>query len=421
MDAIARSLADTGLPHPLRVSAARAAVCAGDAALARQIAEKTAGQFLRPVINATGTLLHTNLGRAQLEGGACRGAVNLELDLATGRRGLRTSSVSKLLCSLTGAEAATVVNNGAAALLLVLATLAPGQPVIVSRGELVEIGGGFRIPEVLATSGARLVEVGTTNKTRLADYAEALGGLAPETRPLLLKVHQSNYRIVGFTQSVTTAELATLGVPVVVDLGSGLLDAGTPWLRSAPPRFLAGEPAARQTLVQGAALVTFSGDKLLGGPQAGLIAGSADLVSRCSRNPLFRALRPGGLVLSELQATLVAYAERRGHEIPFWQMATTPAGEIRERAEAIAGRLGPPVSVCGSLAAVGAGSSPGMEIESAALCLPGDHRIGLIDHEPPVVARVQEGRTLLDLRSVSPGDDGAVESALKHLLSRGPT
>ncbi len=417
MDAIARSLAETGLPHLLRVAAAREAVAAGAAGDADRIAAGMAGHFLRPVINATGILLHTNLGRAPLGERSQGGAANVELDLSTGRRGQRTTSVSLLLRALTGAEAATAVNNGAAALLLALATLARGEPVVVSRGELVEIGGGFRVPEVLAASGARLVEVGTTNKTRLSDYERALSELPAEAKPVLLKVHQSNYRIVGFTESTPLPELARLGPPVVADLGSGLLDAETPWLPGPPPRWLAGEPAARQSLSEGAALVTFSGDKLLGGPQAGVLAGAAELVEQCARNPLYRALRPGGLVLAELQATLLAYAERRYEDIAFWRMAATPALQLRQRAEAIADRVGGPVAVCDSRAEVGAGSSPGETIESAALFLPGDHRDALLSQRPPIVARVEGGRTLLDLRSVLPEDDGTVEGALKQLVA----
>ncbi len=417
MDAIARSLAETGLPHLLRVAAAREAVAAGAAGDADRIAAGMAGHFLRPVINATGILLHTNLGRAPLGERSQGGAANVELDLSTGRRGQRTTSVSLLLRALTGAEAATAVNNGAAALLLALATLARGEPVVVSRGELVEIGGGFRVPEVLAASDARLVEVGTTNKTRLSDYERALSELPAEAKPVLLKVHQSNYRIVGFTESTPLPELARLGPPVVADLGSGLLDAETPWLPGPPPRWLAGEPAARQSLSEGAALVTFSGDKLLGGPQAGVLAGAAELVEQCARNPLYRALRPGGLVLAELQATLLAYAERRYEDIAFWRMAATPALQLRQRAEAIADRVGGPVAVCDSRAEVGAGSSPGETIESAALFLPGDHRDALLSQRPPIVARVEGGRTLLDLRSVLPEDDGTVEGALKQLVA----
>ncbi len=270
--------------------------------------------------------------------------------------------------------------------------------MVVSRGELVEIGGGFRIPEVMAQSGARLVEVGTTNRTRLADYQAAVssaGGVG-----LVLKVHQSNYRIVGFTESVEVGELAGLGVPVVADIGSGLLDAATPWLAGGPPAWLAGEPAARQTLAAGAALVTFSGDKLLGGPQAGVIAGRADLVAACARHPLSRALRPGGLVLAALQETALAYLRRDGMAIPFWRMAATPVADLRRRAEGLGvGR------VCSTVAVAGGGSVPGHDVPSAGVSVAGDHAAALRANDPPIVARVHDGETILDLRTVDPADD----------------
>ena len=282
VDALARSLADVGLPHPLLVDAARAAIATGDPASARAEAVALAAVLLRPVINATGVLLHTNLGRAPLgaqDGSEARARYsNVEFDLTSGKRGSRHHHAAALLARAAGAEAALVVNNGAAAVLLVLTALAGGADVLVSRGELIEIGGGFRIPEVLAASGARLVEVGTTNRTRLADYRAALG----EATALVLKVHQSNYRIVGFTEAASLGELASLGPPVVADIGSGLLDAATPWLVGGPPGWLRNEPAARQTLAGGAAVVTFSGDKLLGGPQAGILAGRRDLIERCA-------------------------------------------------------------------------------------------------------------------------------------------
>ncbi len=268
-------------------------------------------------------LLHTNLGRAPVAHEQSAGYTNLELDLATGERGSRSDHAGALLALACGAEAALVVNNCAAAVLLALAALASGRGVVVSRGELVEIGGGFRIPEVMSQSGARLVEVGTTNRTRVADVTRAL---RTDDVALVLKVHRSNYRIVGFTEEVGVAELAEVasatGVPVVVDLGSGLLDEACPWLPAGPPAWLAGEPGARQALGAGAGLVTFSGDKLLGGPQAGIVAGRAELVERCRRHPLARALRPGGLVLDALQSTALAYLRRDGAAIPFWRMAT---------------------------------------------------------------------------------------------------
>ncbi|HSH60371.1 MAG TPA: hypothetical protein VK988_12175, partial [Acidimicrobiales bacterium] len=247
VDALARELVDVGLPHPLLVDAAREAIAAGDPASARSRAEAVSRALLRPVINATGVLLHTNLGRAPVEHHQEARYANLELDLATGKRGSRSAHAASLLARASGAEAALVVNNGAAAVMLVLASLARGRSVVVSRGELVEIGGGFRVPEVMAESGAHLVEVGTTNRTRRRDYEQAVSGTEP-TPALVLKVHQSNYRIVGFTEAVSVAALAGLGPPVVADVGSGLLDAATPWLRTGPPAWLAEEPAVRQTL-----------------------------------------------------------------------------------------------------------------------------------------------------------------------------
>jgi L-seryl-tRNA(Ser) seleniumtransferase len=406
VDSLARSLADTGLPHPLLVDAARDAIAAGDPESAAARAEALSRTLLRPVVNATGVLLHTNLGRAPLgpssDAAPTRG-FNLELELSTGRRGSRQSHTAMLLARAVDCDAALVVNNGAAAVLLVLATMARDRPVVVSRGELVEIGGGFRIPEVLATSGATLVEVGTTNRTRVSDYAATLA----QDPALLLKVHQSNYRVVGFTESASAAELATLGPPVVVDIGSGLLDERTPWLPGGPPPWLAGEPAARQTLEAGAALVTFSGDKLLGGPQAGIIAGRADLVAACARHPLARALRPGGLVLGALQETLLAYLRRDAAAIPFWRMATVEVSELRRRAGTLG--VGEPVD-CSSVA--GGGSLPGLEIPSAGVALPGDLTAALRAHDPPVIARVVEERTVADLRTVDPADDPVLAKAL---------
>jgi L-seryl-tRNA(Ser) seleniumtransferase len=401
VDRLARELADTGLPHPLLVDAARAAVAAGDPSSARRRAEAVAIALLRPVVNATGVLLHTNLGRAPLgRVPDASGYTNLELDLTTGGRGSRHAHAAALLARACGAEDGLVVNNGAAAVLLVLAALAAGEGVAVSRGELVEIGGGFRIPEVMAQSGARLVEVGTTNRTRLEDYRSAAGVA------LLLKVHTSNYRVVGFTETTSVSELAALGVPVVVDAGSGLLDAATPWLPGGPPSWLAGEPAVRQTLGAGASLVTFSGDKLLGGPQAGVIVGSAALIERCRRHPLARALRAGGLVLAALQDVALAYLARDVAALPFWRMATTPVDELRRRAEHLG--VGEVVA-CESVP--GAGSAPGVTIPSSGIALDGDRTARLRAHDPPVIARVVDGRTVLDLRTVSPEQDAILRAA----------
>ncbi len=449
VDALARSLADTGLPHALLVDAARAAIAAGDAGSARGHAEAAAAAQLRAVVNATGVLLHTNLGRAPVAPAAPPEAesatrqpiryTNLEFDLDTGRRGSRQHHAAALLARAAGAEAALVVNNGAAAVLLVLTALAQGREVVVSRGELVEIGGGFRVPDVLAASGARLVEVGTTNRTRVADYTAATG----DQTALILKVHQSNYRIVGFTTAATVEELAAaasggagppahppagppahppagpagLTAPLVVaDIGSGLLDATTPWLPGGPPAWLRGEPAARQTLAAGAALVTFSGDKLLGGPQAGIIAGRQDLVARCARHPLARALRPGGLVLAALQRTALAYLRRDLTDLPFWSLATTPVAQLHERAQALVKELGRDDVTATECASVpGGGALPGLEIPSAGVRVDGDHRAALRAHTPPVVARARDGATICDLRTVDPADDRILARALGRL------
>ena len=420
VDALARSLAGTGLPHPLLVDAAREAIGAGNPASAATRAESLARAMLQPVVNATGVLLHTNLGRAPLtpptDVAAATRYSNLELDLGTGGRGSRQDRTAALLARAAGAEAAIVVNNGAAAVVLVLAALAAGRGVAVSRGELIEIGGGFRIPDVLVQSGATLVEVGTTNRTRLDDYRRAVtgGGWARQDGvALVLKVHTSNYRVTGFTEDVDHAALAGLGVPVVADIGSGLLDAACPWLPGGPPPWLAGEPAARQVLSAGADLVTFSGDKLLGGPQAGVVAGSAELVAACARHPLARALRPGGLVLSALQDTALAYLRRDGGAIPFWRMATTSVAELRRRAAALG------VGEALDCAAVpGGGTLPGVEIPSAGVAVAGDHAPALRASSPPVIARVTGGRTVCDLRTVAPEDDGVLAAALAALPGR---
>ena len=408
VDSLARSIADVGLPHPLLVDAARAAIAAGDPEGARAIAEEIHAALLQPVINATGVLLHTNLGRAPLEVHQSADYANIELDLTTGKRGSRRARAGALLARACGAEAALVVNNGAAAMLLALAALARGQGVAVSRGELVEIGGGFRVPEVMAESGARLVEVGTTNRTRREDYARVADDVT-----MLLKVHQSNYRITGFTEEASVPDVASIGPPVLVDLGSGLLDAACPWLPDGPPPWLRDEPAVRQTLAAGATLVAFSGDKLLGGPQAGILAGRLDAVDACARHPLYRALRPGSLVLGALEQVALAYLERDGNRLPFWRMATASVGDIRRRAETIgAGK------VVDCAAVTGGGTLPGIEIPSAGIALDGDVTTALRGARPkPVIARVEEQHTLLDLRTVHPDDDELVGAAVVAAVS----
>jgi len=377
---------------------------------------------LRPVINATGVVLHTNLGRAPLADAAieamtrvARGYSNLEYDLERGVRGSRYDHASALLRELTGAEAALVVNNGAAALVLALETLAGGREAIVSRGELVEIGGSFRIPDIMSKSGARLVEVGTTNRTHLADYAAAIG---PATGAIV-KVHRSNFALEGFVSEVSGSALASLGaerhVPLLHDLGSGLLvsldDVG-----------LSGEPTAREAVHDGATLVIMSGDKLLGGPQAGLIVGRADAVAALRRNPLARSYRVDKLTLAALEATLALYRDpaRARREIPTLAMLASPAEQIRARAErlrgAIASATGRAVEVVASDASVGGGAFPTARIPSAAVALAGEVEAlerALRAGDPPVVGRVSEGRLLLDLRSVSPRDDEALGAAVR--------
>ena len=422
VDALARSLArDSRLPHTVLVDCARRAVAdsPGDAAdAAARDAAALERDLLADVINATGVLLHTNLGRAPLEGVLSGRATSLEFDLERGVRGSRQRSVGRLVALACGAQDALVVNNNAAVVLLVLAALGAGRDVAVSRGEAVEIGGGFRVPEVMEQSGVRLLDVGTTNRTRLKDYRKAVDSRRNDVA-LVLKVHPSNYRVEGFVEDTPVRELATLGVPVVADIGSGLLDATCPWLLGRVPRvpaWLAQEPAARQTLEDGAALVTFSGDKLLGGPQSGVIAGRADLVRRCAEHPLARAVRPGGTTVALLQRTLLAHLGRSAcDEVPFWRMLAIPAERLRERAHDAAVRAGAHVEAVALESLPGAGSAQGATIPSSGLRVRGDASRALRARPVPVVARVQDGDTLLDLRTVRPEDDALVVAALAAL------
>jgi L-seryl-tRNA(Ser) seleniumtransferase len=418
VDRLARSLADTGLPHPICVELAREAIDAGDAegAMTRAVAYRRT--LLTPVVNATGVLLHTNLGRAPYAHVQSADATNLELDLGDGERGSRQRGIGRVLARLCGAESAMVVNNNAAAVLLVLAALADGRDVLVSRGESVEIGGGFRIPDVLEQSGARLIDVGTTNRTRLSDYRRAIARKTTDVA-VVLKVHPSNFRVEGFVETTSVADLATLGVPVVADIGSGLVDANCPWLHGPPPPWLADEPAARQTLAAGAALVTFSGDKLLGGPQAGIIAGDESLVAQCMSHPLARALRPGAMVLAALQSVALAYLDRRVvDDVPFWRMAAMPLDELRRRADAVVDAV-PGAEAVALDALPGAGSAPGVTIASYGVSIEGDHLAALRAVEPPIIARAREGRTFLDLRTVDPRHDRHVCDALASQLPVG--
>ena len=412
VDRLARSLAGVDLPHPLLVDAARAAIAAGDPDSAEDRARAIRRRLLAPVINGTGVLLHTNLGRAPMAWSQGADYSNLELDLETGERGDRQAGAPALLARACGAEAAMAVNNCASAVMLVLAALAEGRDAVVSRGELVEIGGGFRVPDVMAWSGARLVEVGTTNRTRRDDFAVAVADPDNDVA-VAVQVHQSNFRLVGYTEAPSTSELADLGPPLLADIGSGLLDSRCPWLDSGPPPWLDREPAARQTLEAGAALVTFSGDKLLGGPQAGIIAGRADLVEACRRHRLARALRPGSLVLAALQRTALAYLRQDGQAIDFWRMAALTPAQLRERLGAYEG-----LQAVSTAATPGGGTLPGVEIESVGVAATGDHVSRLRSRPRPIIARVVDGATVVDLRTVHPDDDAEVAAALRECANR---
>jgi L-seryl-tRNA(Ser) seleniumtransferase len=383
--------------------------------LAERLREELAGARaarLRRALNATGVIVHTNLGRAPLAEAALervrevgRGYSNLEYDLSAGTRGSRQDHVGGILRRLTGAEAALVVNNNAAAVLLALAALAEGRDVLVSRGELIEIGDGFRIPDVLARSGARLVEVGTTNRTRAADYEEAIG---PETA-VLLRVHQSNFRLVGFTELPSVAGLAKVAqrhdLPLVDDLGSGALVQ------------IEDEPSVRESLEAGADLVCFSGDKLLGGPQAGIVVGRAELVERLRRHPLQRAVRADKLKLAALEGTLALYLEpeRALREVPVLRMALESADVVRARAERLAELAGGEVEE--TVGRVGGGALPLAELPSFACAVEEELAGPLRAGEPPVVGVVRDGRLLLDCRTLS--DAEAEEAAAAVKTARG--
>ncbi len=375
---------------------------------------------LRRVLNATGVIVHTNLGRAPLPAAAraavaqaAAGYCNLELDLERGERGSRHAHVTRLICDLTGAQDAIAVNNGAAAVLLAAAALAGGgRELLVSRGQLVEIGGGFRIPEVVAQAGATLVEVGTTNRTRLEDYRRALG---PRTGALL-RVHQSNFRTVGFVEEVGIDELCSLGVPVIDDLGSGVLD--EPAERDLPET-LGGEPAAKRSLAAGATLVCFSGDKLLGGPQAGVLAGRREAIAAARAHPLARAMRIDKLSLAALEATLALHRdpELARREIPALAMLAAEGRSLRERAELLARETGG--EVIEGVSRVGGGALPLLELRGPVVALDGGERSAdelaraLRLGEPPVIARVHEGRVLLDPRTLTDAEAREVAAAVR--------
>jgi L-seryl-tRNA(Ser) seleniumtransferase len=418
VDELARDDRLADAPRELVVAAARSAldhardeIKAGgeprplvDAVLAEL--DRAREPSLKRVLNATGVLVHTNLGRAPLAPAALARVVevgggysNLEYDLERGERGSRQDHLVALVRRLTGAEAALVVNNNAAAVLLALAALAEGREVIVSRGELIEIGDGFRIPDVLARSGARLVEVGTTNRTRAADYERAIG---PDTA-VLLRVHQSNFRVVGFAELPRLAELAAVAraheLPLVDDLGSGAL------------RRVGDEPTPAESLRAGADLVCFSGDKLLGGPQAGIVVGRADLVERLRRHPLQRALRADKLTLAALEGTLVlALDPVTRDEIPVLRMLHEPVESVRARATRLAGLVGGEVEE--TVARVGGGALPLAELPSAACAVEEELALPLRRADPPVIAVVRDGRTLLDCRTLTDAEIDVVASAV---------
>ena len=392
-------------------------------AVARYVARAMQAS-LQPVINATGVILHTNLGRAPLAPAALAHIAetaatysNLEFNLDSGERGKRDVHVQRLFAQLFGAEASTiVVNNNAAAVLLALNALAEGGEVLVSRGELVEIGGSFRVPDVMTKSGATLREVGTTNRTRLGDYERAI---TDRTR-LILRVHRSNFQIVGFTEQPPLAELAALAhqhnVPLMEDLGSGaLFDLASVGI--------GGEPGVGDSLAAGVDVVTYSGDKLLGGPQAGLLSGRPDLIARMRSNPLFRALRVDKLTYAALEATLLAYVRQDHDSIPALRMMRLSAAEIGARAASIASDLPPSykAEIVDGESVVGGGSAPGATLKTRLLAISLDGfsadelAARLRSSHPPVIARVEEGRVLLDLRTVFAGQDTEVVAALRSL------
>ena len=432
--------ADAGLPEPVVVSHARreldrareTAAGGGFAPepdeLLRAVlsgARRTLSDSPRPLINATGVIIHTNLGRAPLSDraiaaarAAAAGYSDLEFEVEEGIRGSRRSHVESLLRELAGAEAALVVNNNAGAVLLCLSVMARGREVIVSRGESVEIGGAFRIPDILAQSGARLVDVGTTNRTRSSDYEAAIG---PETA-LLLKVHRSNFRVVGFTEETPAGDLCELGkrfsIPVMNDLGSGtFLDTSKFGLEH--------EPAVQESVAVGVALTTFSGDKLLGGPQAGLIVGRRELVDTLASHPLARALRPDKMCLAALRATLIHYAAGEAIErIPVWRMIATRPEDARRRARSWAKSLPDryPREIAARASAVGGGSLPGQSLPTYALGIGPAPETSveqvaakLRAFETPVIGRVENGHVWLDPRTVLQGEDRIVARALASL------
>jgi L-seryl-tRNA(Ser) seleniumtransferase len=435
LPAVHELAARLGAPHAPAVLAARRAIDeqrerlrhGGDAVTTDALLERARVHLLpslRRVINATGVIVHTNLGRAPLPAAArdavaaaAHGYSNLELDLGSGERGSRHSHVAGLLCELTGAQDAIVVNNGAGAVLLAAAALAgasAGDPrIIVSRGQLVEIGGGFRIPDVIAQAAATMVEVGTTNRTGLADYKRALG--VGGTASILLRVHQSNFRTLGFVSEVAIEELCGLGVPVIDDVGSGALADGV--------AAFADEPSLRRSIAAGAAIVCCSGDKLLGGPQAGLLLGKTEAIAAARAHPLARALRIDKLSLAALEATLALYRDpaRARAEIPVLEMLERSPAALDQMAHRLAKRIGPGARVVATVSRVGGGALPLTELPGPAVALDGDPvalAAALRDGDPPVVARIHDGEVLLDPRTLAEDEPESLADAARRALAR---
>ena len=435
VDSLADRVEPLGLPRPIITDLARTAL-----EMAREsIRTGTPADPLRfvedlvrwvalsrttRVLNATGVLLHTNLGRAPLSKRALEamtmaseGYSNLEIELAGGQRGGRGTYVTELVKSLTGGEDAFVVNNNAAAVVLALAATSAGKAVPVARGELIEIGGSYRLPEVMTASGARLVDIGTTNRTRSADYSTAA---QLHDAGALLKVHTSNFRIDGFTEEATVADLAevatTTGLPLIFDIGSGHLDQGGSWLVEGDRAWLADEPAARQAIDAGADLVTFSGDKLLGGPQAGVITGKKEIVEAVRRHPLARAMRLDAGREAALGATLESFLEGDVSDIPLWSMARIGVDVLGERVARLQGAVGGEIVEGVSL--IGAGSVPGHGIPTPQLRIPGaaSAHSGLLAAATPVVMRRHEGALIADLRTIAGADDQLLADVVGECL-----
>ena len=379
------------------------------------------------VINATGVLLHTNLGRAPVAGATAdaahtilTGASNVEMDVRSGRRSKRHDYLDRLIPLVTEAEAGFAVNNNAGALLLALASVAGrGGKVAVSRGELIEIGGSFRLPDLMAASGAELVEVGTTNRTRVSDYAAVA-----DTVDAILKVHPSNYRIDGFAEQAPYDELAELsatsGIPFIADVGSGLMDEQAPWLSGCDRSWLVGEPGVVQTVRSGADLVLFSGDKLLGGPQCGILTGKAKAVARAKRHPIARAVRLDGSSIAAIADTLELYAHQQVGRIPFWSMVCAPLDDIESRSQAVISGVDGPITIVEGSSVPGAGSTPGATIPTWLIRFEGDADgtwSKLAEAPTPVIGSRRDGSVYIDLRSVLPADDGAVRAALISAIS----